>query len=267
MTDLYTDLAADYQWLFSDHIVGETPSLGLTSPGAGGLIAAAVDALAPGAPVLDCACGIGSDALALARKGFKVTATDGSPSMVAAASERLTRLAAPVSVAQSLWEDLPARVDGRFDLAFCLGNAIVHAGSIPRMTQALRGIRSVLRPDGKIVVDSRNWELMYKDRPRIVSASSVKERDGIRCVSFYIWTIPEEFHLPCQAEIVFLFEDQDNAVTHRRYELTFQPFSYLDLRDSLESAGFEVVASSFEPTAPFYAVEGRAAVKLAGRAP
>jgi SAM-dependent methyltransferase len=255
MTDLYTDLAADYQWLFSDDVVGETPALGMTSPGAGDLIAAAAAALAPGAPVLDCACGIGADALALARMGFKVTATDGSPSMVVAASERLARHSAPVNVAQSLWEDLPARVSQRFDLAFCLGNAIVHAGSIPRMRQALQGIRSVLRPNGKIVVDSRNWELMYKDRPRIIPASHAKERDGIRCTSFYIWTIPEEFHLPCKAEIVLLFEDRYNAVTHRRYELTFQPFSYVELRDSLESAGFEIITSSFEPSAPFYAIE------------
>lgn len=255
MTDLYTDLAADYHWLFSDYMVGETPVLGPTSPGASGLIEAAVAALVPGAPVLDCACGIGIDALALARRGFKVTATDASPSMIAIASERLAGLATQVSVAQSEWQDLPSRVAERFDLAFCLGNAIVHAGSILRIGGALKAIHSVLNPNGKIVVDSRNWELIYKGWPRIVSASCVKERCGIRCTSFYIWTIPEDFRRACKAEIVFLFEDQKNALTHRRYELTFQPFSYLELRHAVESAGFEIITSSFEPTAPFYAIE------------
>jgi hypothetical protein len=142
----------------------------------------------------------------------------------------------------------------RFDLAICLGNAIVHTGSAVRMTESLKAIRDVLKPGGRVVVDSRNWELMYRSWPRIVPASRVIERDGMRCSSFYIWTIPESFDLPCRAEIVFLFENQANDLSHRRYELTFQPFSHIDLRQALESAGFRVTGESFEPTCASYAI-------------
>jgi glycine/sarcosine N-methyltransferase len=263
MTDLYTDLADDYEWLFSDDVVGSSPVLGATSPGGRDLVEAAIGTLAPGAPVLDCACGIGADALALAQRGFSVTATDGSSSMVAMARRRLAGYPSQVSVMQSLWEDLPARLTERFDLAVCLGNAIVHTGSRLRMVESLKAIRDVLKPNGKIVVDSRNWELMYSSRPRIIPASHVMERHGIRCASFYIWTIPEGFDHPCRAEIVFLFENQENELTHHRYELTFQPFTHLDLRGAVESAGFEITGDSFQPAALSYAI---GAVAPAGRA-
>jgi glycine/sarcosine N-methyltransferase len=255
MTDLYTDFAADYEWLFSDDVVGSSPVLGATSPGSRDLLEAAIATLAPGAPVLDCACGIGADAVALARRGFKVTATDGSSSMVARASQRLAPYSGQVSVIQSQWEHLPDKLTERFDLAICLGNAIVHAGTRDKMVESLKAIRSVLKPNGKVVVDSRNWELLYSSRPRIVPASRVIERHGVRCVSVYIWTIPERLDQPCRAEIVFLFENQAGELSHRRYELTFRPFSHIGLRQAVESAGFQITGDSFEPMAGQYAIE------------
>jgi glycine/sarcosine N-methyltransferase len=254
VSDLYTDFAADYEWLFADDVVGSSPVPGATSAAGRDLLDAALATLAPGAPVLDCACGIGTDALALAQRGFKVTATDGSSSMVARASERLAASASQVTVLQSLWQDLPVKLTGRFDLAICLGNAIVHAGSAPAMVESLESIRDVLAPDGKLIVDSRNWELMYSSWPRIVTAPRVRERRGLRCSCLYIWTIPEGFDRPCQAEIIFLFENQENELSHRRYEMIFQPFTHLDLRRAVENAGFQITGDSFEPASHSYAI-------------
>jgi glycine/sarcosine N-methyltransferase len=254
VSDLYTDFAADYEWLFADDVVGSSPVPGATSAAGRDPLDAALATLAPGAPVLDCACGIGTDALALAQRGFKVTATDGSSSMVARAGERLAASASQVTVLQSLWQDLPDKLTERFDLAICLGNAIVHTGSAPAMVESLESIRDVLAPDGKLIVDSRNWELMYSSWPRIITAPQVRERRGVRCTSLYIWTIPESFDRPCQAEIVFLFENQAGELSHHRYELSFQPFGHAGLRKALESAGFRIAGDSFEPSAISYAI-------------
>ena len=258
MEDLYSDFAADYEWLFPDDVVGDSPVPGATSPGARDLLADVIGALARGAPVLDCACGVGIDALALARQGFRVTATDGSHSMVARARERLAMSASQVTVLQSRWEDLPAKLTDRFDLAICLGNAIVHTGSRRAMAESLRAIRGVLKPGGTMIVDSRNWELIYSSWPRVIPASHVRERHGVRCACLYIWTVPESFDRSCQAEIVFLFENGARELTHHRYELDFQPFTHADLRQAVESAGFRITGDSFEPTAHNYAITAAA---------
>jgi glycine/sarcosine N-methyltransferase len=127
------------------------------------------------------------------------------------------------------------------------------------MVESLASIRDVLAPGGKLIVDSRNWELMYGFWPRIIPAPRVRARHDVRCTSLYIWTIPESFDRPCQAEIVFLFENQAGELSHHRYELTFQPFRHADLRKAVESAGFQITADSFDPAAQPYALTaGRA---------
>jgi len=66
--------------------------------------------------VLDCARGIGADAMALARAGLVVTASDGSQAMVAEARRRAEQYGTAMTVTQSQWQDLPNRVPGPFDL-------------------------------------------------------------------------------------------------------------------------------------------------------
>jgi SAM-dependent methyltransferase len=254
--DFYTDLAFDYHWLFSDDIVGNSPVFGATSPGNESLLADVVSTLPPGAPILDSSCGIGTDAIALSNLGFTVTASDASSSMVAATKSRAAEYAADINVVQSRWEELPGKAGGPFDLVVCLGNALVHSETEPQMVRALQAMRRVLRPGGQLVVDSRNWELLYNSKPRIMPTPAVVERYGQKCCSLYVWSIPDTFGSPCRAEIILLFEDAERKVTHRRYVVDFQPFAHGSLLAAMESAGFAVTRDSFRPDGPFYAVVG-----------
>jgi glycine/sarcosine N-methyltransferase len=258
MADFYTDLALDYHWLFSDDIVGDSPIFGATSPGNEVLLAEVISSLAPGASILDCSCGIGADAIALKNQGFTVTASDASASMIDATKARAAKYAAGINVVQSRWEELASKAGGPFDLVICLGNALVHSETEPQMVRALQAMRTVLRPGGKLVVDSRNWELLYKSKPRVIAAPTVIERGGQRCSSLYVWSIPDSFGDRCRAEIILLFEGAEREVTHRRYVVDFQPFAHGGLLDAMELAGFTVTHDSFRPDGPFYAVIGEA---------
>ncbi|NRQ35658.1 methyltransferase domain-containing protein [Nonomuraea sp. NN258] len=257
MPDYYRDLASDYHWLFPDPIVKYPGILGGTSPGSADLVEAVAREVKPGAAVLDCACGIGTDAMALAHRGFRVTASDGSPEMVAEAARRLRTHAPDVEFVRCLWQDLPATLTREYELVLCLGNSLGHAGSHEAMVRALRGMRGVLSPTGTLVVDSRNWELLYRERPRVVVADEVRRRDGIRSWCVYVWTIPAAFPEPCQAEVLFLLEHPDGAVTHRRHPIDFQPFTPAQLEARLEEAGFTVTGGSYHPQRPRYALVAR----------
>src|SRR4051794_8439696 len=94
----YRDLADVYDLL--------VPPALRTPEGSAKALAPRVDALAPGARVLDCACGTGTLAVGLALRGFAVDASDLSPAMIA----RTRRLAAERGVALRAevraWEDL-----------------------------------------------------------------------------------------------------------------------------------------------------------------
>jgi glycine/sarcosine N-methyltransferase len=255
MTDDYGELARDYEWLFAADIVGSQGNFGATSPGNQDLLERLLGTLPAGSRVLDCACGIGADAAALSRRGFAVTATDGSAAMVAETRRRLLRYGITLDhLAQALWQELPERVSGPFPLVLCLGNAIVHTRTADGMARALAGMRNVLASDGMLVVDSRNWELLYRTRPRIVPARRVIERHGVRCTSLYVWTIPEDFPGAWRAEIVLLFEDRDGALSHHRHVLDYRPFRHDDLTAAIRAAGFVIQGDSYTLDGPFYAI-------------
>jgi SAM-dependent methyltransferase len=252
--DSYADLARDYEWLFPDEAIDGSGAVGATSPGSKDLLDGILEKLRPGARVLDSACGIGADAMALAQRGFNVTASDASASMVAEARRRCLQFGVEIDITQSSWQDLPQRVPGAFELILCLGNSMVHTETKSRMIASLEGLKRVLSPDGVLVIDSRNWEHLYESRPRIITGRRVIERRGIRASSLYIWTIPDDFNTPCRAEIVLLFEDASSAITHRRYVLDFTPFRRADLAAAIRAAGLTVVGDSYQPGNPFYAI-------------
>ena len=252
--DSYADLARDYEWLFPDEAIGGSGTVGATSPGSKDLLEGILETLPPGARVLDSACGIGADAMALARRGFNVTASDGSASMVAEARRRCLQFGVEMDITQSSWQDLPDRVPGAFDLILCLGNSLVHTATKSAMISSLAGIKQVLSPGGVLVIDSRNWEYLYESRPRIITGRRVIERQGVRSSSLYIWTIPDDFNAPCRAEIVLLFEDPSSAITHRRYVIDFTPFTRADLTAALHAVGLSVIGDSYQSDNPFYAV-------------
>ena len=253
MEDSYADLARDYEWLFPDEAIGGGGTVGATSPGSEDLLEEVLQALPPGARVLDSACGIGADAMALARRGFNVTASDASASMVAEARRRCLQFGVEIDITQSRWQDLPQRVPGPFELILCLGNSIVHTAAESEMIASLAGLKQILSPGGVLVIDSRNWEHLYEAKPRIIP-HHVIERRGVRSSSLYIWTIPDDFDAPCRAEIVLLFEDASSAMTHRRYVIDFTPFTRTALTDAIQAVGLTVIGDSYQPDNPFYAV-------------
>lgn len=246
MQDPYEDLAADYEWLKSDGMLrGEFFC---------SRFAACLNALPYGARVLDCACGTGTDALALRRAGFEVIACDASPAMVRRA--HATALAAGVDISFEVcsWAELGERYTEPFDAVFCVGNSLVHAAGELAMTAALRSMRDVLRRGGVLVVDSRNWERLRSERPSYTVADAVVERHGKRCIAIYAWTIPDAWRDEHRADLLLVFE-QEGRLAHRHHELRYYPFRVEELRERLHLAGFSDDEWEGVPEADWFSVQ------------
>jgi SAM-dependent methyltransferase len=141
------------------------------------------------------------------------------------------------------WEDLPNRFAGPFDLIFCLGNSIGHARGRDGMLRSLQGMRAVLKTGGKLVIDSRDWEHLRKEKTRFTPYPQWRERAGQRCLPVYVWTFPEEFDDAHTIEVVFLF-DSGGKVSLRSYPIVYYPFHYEELVERLRCAGFSSIDRS-----------------------
>jgi SAM-dependent methyltransferase len=247
MADYYQALAADYDWIFDDDALAH--GLAINHPATARLLERTGQASA----VLDAACGTGINAAALARRGYRVQASDGSEAMIAAAAARFRSEQLEIPLVHCMWADLPAVVGERFDVVLCIGNSLVHAADRDGMIQALTGLREMVRPGGHVVVDSRNWEKLHAEHRIVQLADRAVTRHGRRCIVLYAWEIPDSLDREHVAHIVLIFEDGDR-IEPREYRIGFHPFTVGELRQRLKAAGLTEVDTDFDDARDRYAI-------------
>jgi hypothetical protein len=135
----------------------------------------------------------------------------------------------------------------------CIGNSLVHAVGRDAMIQALTGFRKVVRPGGRVVVDSRNWEKLHAERRIVQVADRLVTRRGSQCIALYAWEIPDRLDQEHVAHLVFIFEE-GGRLEPREYRIGFYPFTAGELRERLEVAGLREVDTDFDDGRDRYAV-------------
>jgi SAM-dependent methyltransferase len=247
MAGAYEMLAADYDWMFDDGELANGRAVNLPAT------ARLLRRINRTSVVLDAACGTGVDAAVLARRGFTVWAADGSEAMAESAAARFRRERLAIPLLRSRWADLPAATGERFDVVLCIGNSLVHAAGRDAMVEALTGLRRMARPEGYVVIDSRNWEKLHAERQIVQVADRVVTRAGRRCIVLYAWEVPDRLGDEHIAHLVFVFEDGGRTEPHE-YQITFRPFTISELRARLELAGLREVDTDFDASRDRYAV-------------
>ncbi|MEV7597160.1 class I SAM-dependent methyltransferase [Kitasatospora sp. NPDC089797] len=176
----YDDFADDYHRLYPDwnaSIARQGTALDALireRPGGGGP-----------AEVLDCACGIGTQAIGLAALGHRVTGTDLSPVAAARATAEAAARGLRLPTAAADMRELPFP-DGRFDVVVCADNALPHLLTAEDVRAALAELRRVLRPGGLLLVSTRPYDDLRRERPTATPPQTA-EQDGRRSVLFQLW--------------------------------------------------------------------------------
>ena len=177
--DFYDALAADYHLIFPDW----DASMARQAAALDGLVRARLGA----GPhqVLDCSCGIGTQAIGLAGVGHQVVGSDLSPAAVTrAAAEAASRgVGLPVTVADM--RALPYRA-AAFDVVVCADNSLPHLLTPDDVRTALTGMRRVLRDDGLLVLSVRDYDGIRAARPASTPPQVSTTAQG-RVITFQLW--------------------------------------------------------------------------------
>ncbi|MFH9422296.1 class I SAM-dependent methyltransferase [Streptomyces sp. NPDC017529] len=136
--------------------------------------------------LLDCACGIGTQAIGLAAAGHAVTGTDLSPVAAArAAAEAAARgLRLPVAAADMRRLPFP---DARFDAVVCADNSLALLTTPEDVRAALGSMRRVLRPGGQLLLGMRAYEAARREHPEVLPPRVARTPDGGRAVTLQLW--------------------------------------------------------------------------------
>jgi 2-polyprenyl-3-methyl-5-hydroxy-6-metoxy-1,4-benzoquinol methylase len=176
----YDRLAADYHLLYEDWpaaIRRQAASLDRLIRGALG--AAARD-------VLDCACGIGTQALGLAELGYRVSAIDLSPEAIARATREAQARRLDIAFQVADMRALERAVPGRFDVVLAADNVLPHLLTDQDLAAALQAIAQKLTPDGLFLASIRDYDDALVRRP-VTWPARLFGAEGQRRIVQQVW--------------------------------------------------------------------------------
>jgi glycine/sarcosine N-methyltransferase len=241
-SDFYNEFAADYHLLFENWEASMTRQ------------AAAIASIlqhecpAAGTTVLDCACGIGTQTLGLAKLGFCITGSDVSGGAIerARAEAGIRKLDIPFYAADMRnLDELPT---GGFHAVICMDNALPHLLSEADIAQAAGQIRAKLRIGGIFIASIRDYDEILSQRP-VVQGPAFYSDAGMRRIVFQLWDWQDErqytFHIYITREISTGWANFHGASAYRavlREEIT----------SILNSRGFTDVRWRFPSESGFY---------------
>ena len=115
--------------------------------------------------VLDAACGIGTQALPLAARGFQVTARDLSPAAVARVQREAQVRQLVVDAAVADMRQLASSVSGLFEVVLAFDNSLAHLLDDDDLCAAFQQFFSVLRPGGVFLCSVRDYDKVQRGEP------------------------------------------------------------------------------------------------------
>lgn len=111
--------------------------------------------------ILDIACGTGGYSLALAEQGYSVTAVDLDAGMLEQLGKKIDNsngAAGTIDYIQSDMVKIHDKLQSKFNMAFCIGNSMVHLEDINQIKEFLVNTRKMLENDGSLVLQIINFD-------------------------------------------------------------------------------------------------------------
>ncbi len=177
---LYDDIAAIYADYYEDY------NEAIRKQGADLAKVIQTQGIYNNAKILDCSCGIGTQAIGLALEGFNVSGCDISPGSIKKAEEN----------AKSKFVDIPFKTvdmrflskiyNERFSVVLSCGNSIAHLLTDEDLKFFFESVKKTIEPGGIFLVALTDHEKNIREEG-VFYDPHVKEADDFRTVNFQLW--------------------------------------------------------------------------------
>lgn len=130
-------------------------------------------------PILDLAAGTGNHAIALAKKGYDVTATDLDQNMIEKVEQKASVNNVSINTLQLAMEELDQLSENRFSSIICIGNSLVHLQNLEDVATVVSQMRDLLNENGKLLIQVVNYDRVLSEG---ITELPIIEREN---VAFY----------------------------------------------------------------------------------
>ena len=198
------------------------------------------------AHILDCACGIGTQAIGLAVQGYHVTASDISDGELAEARERAEKNKVRIPFANADFCALSETFSEQFDIVICMDNALPHMLSKQALEAAIKSITHQVADGGMFVASIRDYDALLRDKPPY-SPPYIHKTDKGQRVSFQTWVWNGEHYKLTQYII-----DDEESLQIRKFDCEYRATRRDELTSLLFANGCREVAWKFPEETGFY---------------
>lgn len=186
--------------------------------------------------ILDCACGIGTQAIGLARRGHRVIGSDASSAAVARARREAAVRGQAIEFRVADMRDLsPVPGDG-FDAVVAADNSLPHLIDAEDLVRALRQMAAKLAYGGVLLATVRDYDKLIESRPAVLEPAFFLD-GGRRRIVHQVWDWKEDtytFHL-------YLTLEAGNEWRVHHYASRYRAWQRAELNAALNDAGFDSI--------------------------
>lgn len=197
-------------------------------------------------PVLDCACGIGTQAIGLASLGYAVTASDISECELAEAKVREESSSVTIDFHRADFCKLSETFAEKFPIIICMDNALPHMLTRESLEQAVGSIVGQLSDGGIFVASIRDYDALLKDKPPY-SPPYIHKTDKGQRVSFQTWEWEGENYRLTQYII-----DDEGTPSVSKFSCEYRALRREELTELLLASGCSAVEWKFPAETGFY---------------
>ena len=198
------------------------------------------------ARILDCACGIGTQAIGLAALGYAVTGSDLSAGELAEAERRAAERNVSLRFEQADFRALSSVFSAPFDIVIAMDNALPHMLTASDLKAAARSIVRQLREGGVFIASIRDYDRMLAEKPAYSAPYVHKTEQGQR-VLFQTWDWQGDNYKFIQ----YIINDTGTAEI-RKFECEYRAVRRAELTALLQEAGCREVLWRMPEETGFY---------------
>ena len=198
------------------------------------------------AQILDCACGIGTQAIGLAALGYHVTASDISDGELAEAADRAEKNGVKIRFEHADFCALSDTFSEQFDIVIAMDNALPHMLTGEALESAVRSITGQIKPGGIFVASIRDYDSLLAEKPPYSPPYIHKTEKGQR-VSFQTWVWSGNNYQLTQ----YIIDDEDNLQISK-FVCEYRATRREELTNLLRANGCRDVVWMFPDETGFY---------------
>ncbi len=185
--------------------------------------------------LLDCSCGIGTQAIGLALQGHQVHATDLSSVSIDCARQEATDLGVNMTFGVADFRKLGETVSDTFDVVLSCDNSIAHCLKDEDLDAALASMKARLNPGGLLIFSLRDYAALVVDKPRF-NNQHVQDRPDGRRIVFQLWDWADDGHQYHNTQ--FLIKKTDDGYELKHFETELRALQRDEVMTAVRNAGY-----------------------------